>query len=153
MKNQKLAVILAVIIILSISIGGFLLYFNGGGGAVTSSITTPPIVQTGSAAISSANVTSTYGTVSLTIKNTGTATLVGLGPPSISPSEGDYCYTWAWNPVPATTNPVNSGGIVTGTCTLDGTSFGPGFKTTVSVTATFSNGSESILSTAVTVTK
>lgn len=147
MRNQEVAAILALIVVSSIVIGELGLYFKEARGVSPLSAPVASVVHHGSAAITSANVSSSNMGVSLAVKNTGTLDLTGLSPPSVSPGGGDYCHTWNWNPMPATTYPIYSGESIKGNCSLLGSAYRPGLQVVVSVTVTFSDGSTSVLST------
>ena len=148
MRKSVLAAALTVIVVASVAAGVFVLHL-GGVGAGTSTAGTQPKVSSGSASITLANLSSSYHSVVLVIKNTGTANLVFLAGPSVSPSEGAYCGTWGWNPIPGNTNPIYPGESVKGNCILEGTTYKVGAHVTVSVAAGFSDGSSSLLNASV----
>jgi hypothetical protein len=139
MRRYELVAV-AALLVSCIAVSGLLLYIKEGG---------PPGAQ--SAVITSANVSGKADSASMTVENTGTASLVGLGVISVSPGESGSCYGWTWTPNPATTYPVYTGESVSGSCYLLSGNYRPGLSVTVSVVATFSDGHTSVLSAAVTV--
>ncbi|HVB95696.1 MAG TPA: hypothetical protein VND41_03745 [Nitrososphaerales archaeon] len=148
MRKSGLAVIFAVIIVSSVAAGGFALHLWGGG-AGTSHGGTPPNALVASAAITSANVSSSYHSIFLVVKDTGSANLMFLAQPSVSQGTGAYCGTSGWNPTPGSANPISTGESVKGNCILEGSTLKPGSYVTVSVAVGFSDGSSSVLSTTV----
>lgn len=109
--------------------------------------------QTGTVRITSASISS-YSIplagqeVTVTVENTGSSNLVGLGNPSIT--LGGSVYLFSWNPMPSPTYPIYTGEQVTGTGYLS-TQYRSGLQVTVSVTATFRDGSHMEASTVITV--
>jgi len=154
LRTKELAAILTLIIVSSFVIFGFVQLIVVKGVGASPEASAEPLTPVGSAAITNANLSSSWGRgllLLLTVKNTGTSNLVGLSSPLVSPNGGGFCYTWSWNPTPVTTYPIYRGESVKGYCLLEGpATYRQGIQVTVSATATFSDGSTSVLSAVVT---
>lgn len=110
-------------------------------------------VTAGSVKITSANISAM--TLSITVKNTGSLDMIGLGEPTISLGGGVAAYfcaynEYSWRPLLSPTYPIHTGEEVTGSCSLI-SPYSSGLQVTIYVPSTFSDGSQMKASTSITV--